>query len=766
MSESLTLRFFKLILYEIGVILVASEMTGGAGMFGAALAAPLAFFLAPKILQLPTKRLVTFGLLALFMMSATLVYPLFLNEQILPAIIGVGNTFTLADFFGGAAVAFASILLLRCLIIVYPSLSFVEAGILLAFFAWKLSVHRDLALHRPQGLADYAWDHGTNPVVILMLLGTLLFAFAATLALRTRRLGQTLLQIFLILMISFSLFLYYKDRNIKVPEKNNTFGLSGADNPDDYKRGKGDKDGDNKDQNGKDGQKNSSGDSSGSPSSGQSGGKDTGNSSSSSSGHKPPPDEMPFKNDYSQQQNSPAALVNFLTDYTSTDGYYYFRQTAFSAYNGNRLVQAEGTSGETDIVNDLPTTGTTTVPSDKVVLNSAFQEVPTEIFAVFPPTKPFGLANLKTVSRIDNPNSSFFSTAWSATSLAFTQPPWDLAKTHPMIPDWPKAKFAAYTQIPDDARYAKLAHEIIEPFHIDVAKNPLFAMAAISDWLGKNAYYSLKSDHTDAVDPTASFLFGNRTGYCVHFSHAAVYLARALGIPARVGAGYMVPEKRRSNGASLMIMERDAHAWPEIYLKPYGWIIMDVPIQNYLDPPIQEPSQSLQKTLGQMAKNGDGGKRPPEEEEKPQDDLEKKLKEFLHTLLNLIKKLGPPIVLLVIVISYLIKVWRLWGWRFASGRAQLILAYRGVIDRLYDRKLRRALGENREDFAARLKNQLPHLAPLTWEALRATLGKDWQNDEAQLQMTMTAVLAEMKSIPMNAKSVLRMSNPFSWIGRR
>ena len=39
---------------------------------------------------------------------------------------------------------------------------------------------------------------------------------------------------------------------------------------------------------------------------------------------------------------------------------------------------------------------------------------------------------------------------------------------------------------------------------------------------------------------TAAFLFGNFTGYCVHSAHASVYLWRSLGLPARIGTGYLV----------------------------------------------------------------------------------------------------------------------------------------------------------------------------------------------------------------------------------
>ena len=71
-------------------------------------------------------------------------------------------------------------------------------------------------------------------------------------------------------------------------------------------------------------------------------------------------------------------------------------------------------------------------------------------------------------------------------------------------------------------------------------------------------------------DPTADFLFGDRTGYCVHFAHAAVLLWRALGIPARVGTGYRTEEDDRHGSSTILIRASDAHAWPELYLDGIG----------------------------------------------------------------------------------------------------------------------------------------------------------------------------------------------------
>ncbi|WP_150306806.1 transglutaminase family protein [Planctomonas psychrotolerans] len=72
-----------------------------------------------------------------------------------------------------------------------------------------------------------------------------------------------------------------------------------------------------------------------------------------------------------------------------------------------------------------------------------------------------------------------------------------------------------------------------------------------------------------------------RSGYCVHFASAMALMARAVGIPARIGVGYTAGDPVRGalgraaeeEGASAWEVDtRDAHAWPELYFDRVGWV--------------------------------------------------------------------------------------------------------------------------------------------------------------------------------------------------
>lgn len=75
----------------------------------------------------------------------------------------------------------------------------------------------------------------------------------------------------------------------------------------------------------------------------------------------------------------------------------------------------------------------------------------------------------------------------------------------------------------------------------------------------------------DAVD---QFLFETRQGFCEHYAAAFVILMRGAGIPARVVTGYQGGAVNPL-GNYLIVRQRDAHAWAEVWLGARGWVRVD-----------------------------------------------------------------------------------------------------------------------------------------------------------------------------------------------
>jgi transglutaminase-like putative cysteine protease len=75
-------------------------------------------------------------------------------------------------------------------------------------------------------------------------------------------------------------------------------------------------------------------------------------------------------------------------------------------------------------------------------------------------------------------------------------------------------------------------------------------------------------------DPIDEFLFETRTGFCEHYAAAFTVLMRAAGTPARIVTGYMGGTVNPI-GDYLIVRQRDAHAWSEVWLQGKGWVRVD-----------------------------------------------------------------------------------------------------------------------------------------------------------------------------------------------
>ncbi len=70
------------------------------------------------------------------------------------------------------------------------------------------------------------------------------------------------------------------------------------------------------------------------------------------------------------------------------------------------------------------------------------------------------------------------------------------------------------------------------------------------------------------------FLFDRKQGYCEHFSSAFAVLMRAAGIPTRVVTGY-AGAYRNPIGGYWLVLNSDAHAWNEVWVRGRGWVRVD-----------------------------------------------------------------------------------------------------------------------------------------------------------------------------------------------
>lgn len=101
----------------------------------------------------------------------------------------------------------------------------------------------------------------------------------------------------------------------------------------------------------------------------------------------------------------------------------------------------------------------------------------------------------------------------------------------------------------------------------------------------------------DSVD---EFLFDTRRGFCEHYAGAFTFLMRSAGLPARVVTGYQGGEYNPL-GDYLIVRQRNAHAWSEVWLDGVGWRRVD---PTAVIPPerVELPDENL---LGRPSLTGD-----------------------------------------------------------------------------------------------------------------------------------------------------------------
>ena len=146
-------------------------------------------------------------------------------------------------------------------------------------------------------------------------------------------------------------------------------------------------------------------------------------------------------------------------------------------------------------------------------------------------------------------------------------------------PDWVRER---YLQLPPilPRRVRGLAEEITRGYH-----NAYDKAAAIESYLRKIPYNESIEAPPEGRDGVDYFLFDLREGYCDYYASAMAVLARAVGIPARVAAGYVRGERDPRTGV-YRVREDDAHAWVEVYFPRYGWVEFE---PTAAEPPIERP---------------------------------------------------------------------------------------------------------------------------------------------------------------------------------
>lgn len=93
-------------------------------------------------------------------------------------------------------------------------------------------------------------------------------------------------------------------------------------------------------------------------------------------------------------------------------------------------------------------------------------------------------------------------------------------------------------------------------------------------YFNQNQFYYTLTPPKLTGDTIDSFLFESRRGFCEHYAASFTVLMRAAGVPARIVTGYLGGEVNPVDDF-LVVRQRDAHAWVEVWIQDQGWLRVD-----------------------------------------------------------------------------------------------------------------------------------------------------------------------------------------------
>lgn len=659
------------------------------------------FLLRPPLSQLRTPILLAGTLFALLI--GLLIAQVLASTNMAADIFGPIAAFNSSEAVKWFALAISTSWILRTLAKRTGYGAILEILFVAIAFVITLAAHRNGMINRPFLLGDFAITRGIDPSTMLLAFGCGgVLALSALLMVEQNQ--RRLPYHFIVLgLLCFSLIGYVRLFGLPTPQLTDDLGLTGQ-----------------------------------------------GASGSSSASENPFRDGENNTND----KEAPVAVVVFRDDYEPLNGAYYFRESAYSQFNGTMLDFASHPDMDRDLIGHF----TSDVAEAEILPQAEAQrkQVRTSIGMLISHRSPFGLVSPVAYENKPNPNNLRFKRTYDSISLA---PEFDyeyMLGRELGREEWSDEVWQEYLKLPDDPRYGELAEQLITNLRPQFADDAFAKAWAIKSYLDENGIYSLRNDHAYEPDPAASFLFGDLTGYCMHFAFAATYMYRSLGIPARVGIGYSVPASNRAGGSSLLVQAIHGHAWPEIYFRGVGWVIVDPAPQQTLVDMSTDPQNELQQLLGDMLRD----------EAAFDEFLASQQSSFIN--FALIRQILLSTLLALILSAYLVKLYRLWMPGHGPVRQQYRICYRAALDTLASIGLSRRAGESRESFAQRVAKYSPAMKDLTKAHLATAMGSSQPPaySHAQWHAMAASVRQELHTSIPQWKRVLGWLNPFSWLFSR
>lgn len=263
----------------------------------------------------------------------------------------------------------------------------------------------------------------------------------------------------------------------------------------------------------------------------------------------------------------------------------YWRAAIYDEYTSAGW---QNTSPDTAVIDGSEPLGEPAVQDTRTITSTIFPlEAGQEL--IFAPPQPQRVSVPVTADYRPVPNDRNQQESWRAVSLLRSRvrldgdvgyqvvssvsdaSPVELRADTTLYPEWISEY---YLQLPEStpARVRELA--ILTTANLG---NPYDKADAIEKFLRTYVYNQDIAAPPAGQDGVDYFLFDSKEGYCDYYASAMVVMLRSVGVPARFVVGYTPGQRREQNEVGegperYRILERNAHAWPEVYFPTYGWI--------------------------------------------------------------------------------------------------------------------------------------------------------------------------------------------------
>jgi len=251
----------------------------------------------------------------------------------------------------------------------------------------------------------------------------------------------------------------------------------------------------------------------------------------------------------------------------------YLRLTALDQFDGNTW-RVSGRDGGRKITNaDLTTPPGYTGDLSKVTTSKLKIEVTRNFRSQFAPVPyPLRSVSLKDQWSYDPNVLDVLSTnGRGVAGKNYNLQVYDLQPTPEQLRDAvPTGEPDQYTsEVP--TRTPESIRNLTAEVTADAKGNPFAQAVLLQNYFRSGEFtYSTETSSQSGMRALQAFLLNNKTGYCEQFATGMALMARILGIPARVGIGFL-PGQAGKNGEHIVRMH-DMHAWPELYFGGIGWV--------------------------------------------------------------------------------------------------------------------------------------------------------------------------------------------------